>query len=66
MLPMEEVTILKRSGDYVLKKFELSKNELYYTFAALRHIKQKGFPVPEIIPTHDGDLFIEKNGMILF
>ncbi len=67
VLPMREVLHLKtKTGDYVLKKFKLSKNELYYTLAALRHIKQKGFPVPEIIPASNGEMFIEKNGMIYF
>jgi CotS family spore coat protein len=67
VLPIREVLELKTTtGDFVIKKFKLSKDELFYSLAAMRHIKQKGFPVPNIIPACSGELFIEKNGMKYF
>lgn len=65
--PIREVLHLKTTiGDFVLKKFKLSKDELLYSLAALRHIKQKGFLVPDILTARNGELFIEKNGMKYF
>ncbi|PLT35489.1 CotS family spore coat protein [Bacillus sp. V5-8f] len=49
------------TGDFVLKKFKLSQKELLYSFAAMSHVKQKGFPVPEVIPNRSGELFVQSN-----
>lgn len=67
VVPMRSVIGLKTtSGDLVLKKFKFTTEELLYSLAAMRHVKQKGFNVPELIPTRKGDLFTEKNGMKFF
>lgn len=67
ILPMRKVLRLKTAtGDFVLKKFKLSKEELLYSFAAMKHVKQKGFPVPDIILSRNGEMFIENNGMNYF
>lgn len=53
-------------GALALKKFKLSTEELEFSLAAMHHVKQKGFPVPGVIPTRDGRLFVEQDGIKYF
>ncbi|MBL0387101.1 CotS family spore coat protein [Tumebacillus sp. ITR2] len=45
-------------GILALKKFKLSDEELDYSLAAMRHVKEQGFEVPGLIPTRDGRLYV--------
>jgi CotS family spore coat protein len=67
VVQMRTVLGLKTSsGDMILKKFKFTTEELLYSLAAMRYVRQKGFNVPELIPTRKGEWFVEKNGMKFF
>lgn len=53
------VRITTQGGDLALKKFKLSTDELVFSLAAMRHVKEQGFLVPGVIKTRDGNEFIE-------
>jgi CotS family spore coat protein len=65
--PVRKVVRLTTSqGDLALKKFKLSTTELQFSLAAMRHVKERGFPVPSVIPTADGREYVEQGGIKYF
>ena len=51
------------TGDYVLTVFErLSADQLPFYLGLMRHLAQRGLPVPEPHPAFDGSLFAEVRG----
>ncbi|ASS74923.1 hypothetical protein CIG75_07960 [Tumebacillus algifaecis] len=53
-------------GEYALKKFNLSAEELRFSLAAMEHVKEKGFPVPGVLKSREGELFVERDGAKYF
>ena len=61
------VRLITPEGDLALKKFKLPTDELRFSLAAMRHVKNQGFSVPGLVPTKSGDEFVEKeDGMKYF
>ncbi|HEU4964876.1 MAG TPA: CotS family spore coat protein [Bacilli bacterium] len=65
--PVRKVVRLSTpQGTLALKKFKLPTPELEFSLAAMGHVKAQGFPVPGVIPTRDGTLFVERDGIKYF
>ncbi|MFD2169015.1 CotS family spore coat protein [Tumebacillus lipolyticus] len=59
-IPVRKVVrLLTPKGEYALKKFKLSADELSFSLAAMRHVREKGFPVPRVLTTSAGESFVK-------
>jgi CotS family spore coat protein len=66
-VPVRKVVRLQTpAGDLALKKFKLSREELGFSLAAMRHLTERGFLVPGVIRTRDGEEFVERDGVKYF
>jgi CotS family spore coat protein len=66
-VPVRKVVRLQTpAGDLALKKFKLSTEELRFSLAAMRHLKERGFLVPGVIRTRDGEEYVELGGVKYF
>jgi len=58
--PVRKVVRLRSpSGDWALKRFKLTTEELSFSLAAMKHLRARGFAVPKILPARDGRGFVE-------
>lgn len=65
--PVRKVVRLRTpQGDLALKKFKLTREELEFSLAAMRHVKERGFTVPGVIRTRDGREYVEHDGVKYF
>jgi CotS family spore coat protein len=60
------VRLTTPKGEYALKKFQLTTEELEFSLAAMRHVKEKGFPVPGVLMTREGKAYAEREGVNYF
>jgi len=65
--PVRKIVQLQTTaGKLAIKKFKFSRPELDFSLAAMQHVQAQGFPVPAIIPTADGALYVEREDGIKY